>query len=297
LPDLSVEAAPQQPVAERRQRSTTRLLWPASVFYTLFFVIPLIILLLFSVWTQRDFVMQPGFTLANYIEALGESRYHPVFVRTILIGLASAVVTVPIAYTLAYLMRFVFSRTGRIWLDVILVSMFCGYLVRIYAWRTILGREGIINSALEQVGLIQEPLTFLLYSNWAIIITMVGLLLPLSVLPIYSAMSNVSSEHLETARDLGSRGLTLHRTILLPMVLPGVSTAFAIAFILAAGDFVVPSMVGGTQGTMVGNLIANQFRGVSPNWPLGAALAFSIMAIVIGIQLVLMRLLRWVTRW
>ena len=81
------------------------------------------------------------------------------------------------------------------------------------------------------------------------------------------------------------------------MVLPGVSTAFAIAFILAAGDFVVPSMVGGTQGTMVGNLIANQFRGVSPNWPLGAALAFSIMAIVIGIQLVFMRLLRWVTRW
>lgn len=284
-------------MVERKERSTTRLLVPTSLFYLLFFIGPLIILVLFSVWTQRDFVMQPGFTLSHYAEALGQPRYRPVFLRTILIGFISAVVTVPIAYLLAYQMRFVFSRTGRIWLDVILVSMFCGYLVRIYAWRTILGREGIINSLLEQVGLTQEPLTFLLYSNWAIIITMVGLLLPLCVLPIYSAMSNVTAEHLETARDLGSRGLTLHRTVLIPMVLPGVSTAFAIAFILAAGDFVVPSMVGGTQGTMVGNLIANQFRGVSPNWPLGAALALSIMLIVIALQLICMRLLKWVTRW
>lgn len=284
-------------VVTRAIRVTNRMLWPASMFYLLFFVIPLVMLLLFSLWSQVDYTIQPGFTLTNYVEALTTPLYHAVFVRTVVIALTSAVITVPIAYALAYQMRFVFSRTGRIWLDIILVSMFCGYLVRIYAWRTILGREGIINTTLETVGLIDEPLRFLLYSNWAIIITMVGLLLPLCVLSIYSAMLNVSGDHVETARDLGSRGLSLHRRIILPMVLPGVSTAFAIAFILAAGDFVVPSMVGGTQGTMVGNIIADQFRGSSPNWPLGAALAFVIMAIVIAIQFLVLRGLWWVARW
>ena len=297
MPEQSPAAPTQQAGGERKRRSTTRLLWPASAFYLLFFIVPLVMLLLFSIWTMDDFEIQPGFTLANYAEAITTPLFRPIFLRTIIIGLVAAAVTVPIAYALAYQMRFIFSRSGRTILDIILISMFCGYLVRIYAWRTILGKEGIINTALEQVGLISEPLTFLIYSNWAIIITMVGLLLPLCVLPIYSSMANVSADHLETARDLGSRGVRLHRTIVMPMVLPGISTAFAIAFILAAGDFVVPTMVGGTQGTMVGNLIANQFRGFSPNWPLGAALAFVIMAIVIVIQVVVLRTLRWVTRW
>ena len=109
-------------------------------------------------------------------------------------------------------------------------------------------------------------------------LTLTGLLLPLAVLPIYSSMANVSRDHLEAARDLGSRGLHLLRTILLPMMLPGISTAFAFAFLLAAGDFVTPTLVGGTQGVMIGNVIADQFRGIGSNWPLGAALAFVVMA-------------------
>ncbi len=110
-------------------------------------------------------------------------------------------------------------------------------------------------------------------------------------------MVNVSKDHLEVAEDLGSRGLKMHRTILIPMVLPGISTAFAISFILAAGDFVVPRMVGGTNGVMVGNLIADQFKGLAPNWPLGAALAISVLAILIAIHSVTMRLIREFTRW
>lgn len=284
--------------AARRPWAALRQLGPASGFYAVFFVVPLLFLFVLSFWRVEGFERIPDITFTNYIESVTSKLYLSVFVRTILVGLATAGIVVPIAYVLAYLMRFVFTTKGQFLLDLVLISLFSGYLVRIYAWRTILGREGLLNTALLQLGLIQEPITFLIFSNWAVIITLVGLLFPLALLPIYSSMSNVSREHLEVARDLGAKGFRLHRTILVPMVLPGVSTAFAIAFILAAGDFVVPAMLGGTQGgVMVGNLIADQFKGSGSNWPLGAALAFLIMALVVAVYLVTTRVIRMVTRW
>ena len=147
------------------------------------------------------------------------------------------------------------------------------------------------------LGLIDEPLPFLIYSNLAVVITLSGLLLPLAVLPLYSAMLNISRDHVEVARDLGARGRHLLRTILLPMALPGVRTAFAFAFLLAAGDFVTPSLVGGTQSQLIGNIIADQFRGIGSNWPLGAALAFVTIAAVLIVYFAVIRLTRWVTRW
>jgi spermidine/putrescine transport system permease protein len=275
-----------------------RQLAPAALFYLVFFGLPLLILFALSFWTQQGFQRVPDLTLASYLKGVTDKLYQAVFLRTVMVGLLTALVVVPVAYVMAYLMRFRFERRGQLILSLVLVSMFSGYLVRIYAWRTILGTQGLLNAALEQVGLISEPITWLIYSPVAVMITLVGLLLPLSLLPIWSSMANVSRDHLEAARDLGSNGLRLHRTVLLPMVLPGVGTAFAIAFVLAAGDFVVPAMVGGTQGgSMVGNLIADQYHGSGANWPLGAALAFLIMLVLVVVYLVVVRLLRWVTRW
>ncbi len=274
-----------------------RLLAPAGGFYGLFFVVPLTILIVLSFWTVNAFVIVPEWTLSNYLDAVSSALYGAVFVRTILIGLGTAAVVVPIAYVLAYLMRFVFERRGQFMLDLVLVSMFSGYLVRIYAWRTILGKEGLLNTLLLQMGVISEPITFLIYSNLAVVITLVGLLLPLVLLPIYSSMSNVSREHLEVARDLGSKGVGLHRTILVPMVLPGLGAGFAIAFILSVGDFVIPQMVGGPQGVMVGNLIADQFKGTGANWSEGAAFALILLSCVLVVYLTTTRAVRWVTRW
>jgi spermidine/putrescine transport system permease protein len=273
-----------------------RQLIPAAGFYGVFFVASLGVLLIYSFWTQVRYDVVPGFTLANYLDSLASPLVRAVILRTILVGFVTAAIVVPIAYGLAYLMRFVFTRRGRLLLDLILISMFSGYLVRIYAWRTILGREGLLNAALLEVGLIREPMTFLIFSNWSVMITLVGLLIPLAVLPIYSSMSNVTRDHLDVARDLGSRGLHLHRTILLPMVLPGVSVAFAISFILAAGDFVVPTMVGGTQGLMVGNLVSDWFKGVAQDWPRGATLTFVVMGLSVAAYLATTRAIRGVTR-
>ena len=282
----------------RLPAGSLRQLGPTATFYAVFFGVPLVILFVLSFWTQQGFERVPDLTLRNYLEGFTNRLYLQVFLRTILVSLVTALIVVPVAYLMAYLMRFTFERRGQLLLGLILISLFSGYLVRIYAWRTILGTEGILNTALMQLGLISEPITALIFSPLAVMITLVGLLLPLALLPIWSSMANVSRDHLEAARDLGSNGLRLHRTVLLPMVLPGVGTAFAIAFVLAAGDFVVPAMVGGTTGgTLVGNLIANQFRGSGADWPLGAALAFMIMALLVFVYLTSIRLLRWVTRW
>lgn len=270
---------------------------PASLFYAAFFLVPMLALLVLSFWQAEGFTLVPTFTLANYEKIATSALHHTLILRTVVVGLSTAVIVVPIAFVLSYLMRFVFERRGELILQLVLLSLFSGYLVRIYAWRTILGKQGLLNSALDWLGLIDKPLTFLIYSNFAVVVTLVGLLLPLAVLPLYSSMSNVSRDFLEVAEDLGARRLYLVRTVLLPMTLPGVGAAFAFSFLLAAGDFVTPALVGGTQSIMIGNVIADQFRGVGANWPLGAALAFVMIVIVMVIYLAVMRLLRWATRW
>lgn len=270
---------------------------PATAFYAAFFLVPMLALLVLSFWRAQGFELIPDFTLANYAKIATSTLYHTLVVRTVIVGLSTACIVVPVAFVLSYLMRFVFERRGQLILQLMLLSLFSGYLVRIYAWRTILGKQGLLNGALQYLGITDQPLTFLIYSNFAVVVTLVGLLLPLAVLPIYSSMFNVSRDFIEVAEDLGARRLHLVRTVLLPMTLPGVGAAFAFSFLLAAGDFVTPALVGGTQSILIGNVIADQFRGVGANWPLGAALAFVMIVIVMLIYLVVMRLLRGVTRW
>lgn len=270
---------------------------PASVYYGVFFAIPMVGLFVLSFWRSRGFELIVDLSPESYAKIATSPVHRVLAIRTVVVGLVTTSIVVPAAFALSYLMRFVFERRAQLLLQLILISLFSGYLVRIYAWRTILGKQGLINTTLEWLGLIAEPLEFLIYSNLATIITLTGLLLPFAVLPIFSAMANISREHLEAARDLGSKRLHLVRTILVPMALPGVRTAFAFTFLLAAGDFVTPSLVGGTQGIMIGNVIAEQFRGIGSNWPLGAALSFVIMGVVLAFYFAIMGAIRRITSW
>lgn len=272
-------------------------LLPAGLFYVLFFGVPMVSLLVISLWRAQGFVLIPDFTFANYQRIVESALYRGVLLRTVGVGLITAAIVVPVAFTLAYLMRFVFELRGQLILQLVLLSLFSGYLVRIYAWRTILGKQGLLNSALQWLGLIGEPLEFLIYSQAAVIITLSGLLLPLAVLPLYSAMQNVPRDHIEAARDLGAGRFHVLRTVLVPMVMPGVRTAFAFAFLLAAGDYVTPTLVGGTQSIMIGNIIADQFRGTGTNWPLGAAMAFVVVGVTLVLYVAITQLIRWMTRW
>src|SRR4029077_8271081 len=171
---------------------------------------------------------------------------------TIALSLLASVIVLAIAYPFAYAITFVFPRRRQLLYFLVLVSLFGGYLVRIYAWRTILGAEGVINGTLITLGIIQEPIRALLNSPIAVVIALVNFLVPLAVLPIYAAMQNVSPGLLEASRDLGAGSVDVTRSVVLPLTLPGVRVAFIFVFIASTGEFAIPSLLGGTETQFVG---------------------------------------------
>jgi spermidine/putrescine transport system permease protein len=184
-----------------------------------------------------------------------------------------------LGFLYAYLIRFKAGRYGPLLLFVALVTLFGGYLMKIYAWKTILGNEGIMNSALLGAGIIEEPFTALLYSPAAVVVTLVNFLLPLAVLPIYGALRGIRDIEVDAARDLGARPVRILRDVIVPRSRAGLVAAFVFSFLIAAGDYVTPLLVGGKM-TMIGNLIAPQF-GQFFNWPLGAAMSYAVLFIAL----------------
>lgn len=272
-------------------------LGPAAAFYALFFLVPLGLLVAYSFFevSQASLQVEPAFMLDNYRAAVTGGLYRELIVRTVLLALVVACVVVMLAYPFAYIATFTFPRRRELLLFLVLASIFGGYLVRIYAWRTILGEEGLVNSLLHSIGLIDAPLSFLIFSRFAVVVTLVNILLPFAVLPLYAAMQNVPRDALEAARDLGGGPLTVFRSVTLPLTATGLRIAFAFAFVLASGDFVTPALVGGTDGLMIGNVIADQF-GVAFNWPLGAALAIATLFVVLAVYWLVGRAIRFASQ-
>lgn len=258
---------------------------PVTAFLTVFFVIPLGIFFIYSFWVTRRYELVSDWTVGNYSEALSEPAYRRLLWNTLLVASIASACTLAVAYPFAYAIHFRLRRFREPLLFLVLLALFSGYLVKIYAWKTILGNRGVINEALLRLGLIDEPLSFLLYSRPAAVITFVNFLVPLAVLPIYASLQNVADEQVEAARDLGAGGLAAFRRITLPLTRDGLLVAFAFTFIIAAGDYVTPQLVGGTSGAMIGKAVVSTF-GVTFNWPLGSALAFLTLAAVVAVLVV-----------
>lgn len=255
---------------------------PATLFLLVFLIGPVAVFFIYSFWTIEVYDLVPAWTLGNYADALSDPIYQSLFAQTIVTAALAAVITTVIAYVFAHALRFHLRRYQEPLLFLVVVALFSGYLVRIYAWRTILGDEGVINTALQALGLVSEPLSFLLFSRIATTITLVNFLVPLAVLPIYAVLQNVRDEEIEAARDLGAGAAGAFWSVTLPLAWGGVFAAFALTFIIAAGDYVTPQLVGGTSGSMIGRTIASTF-GTAFNWPLGAALSFLTLTFVLVI--------------
>ncbi len=267
---------------ETRDRWLSALqLAPVTAFLLTFLVVPLAIFFVYSFWVTRSHALVAEWTVSQYEEGLTDPVWRDLLRNTFVIAFLTAAVTVAVAYAFAHAIRFHLRRYQEVLLFLVLIALFSGYLVRIYAWRTILGNEGIINQALVWIGVVDEPLSFLLFSRSAAIIVLVNFLVPLAILPIYGALQNVRDEEVEAARDLGASAASAFRKVTLPLAWSGVFVSFSISFIIAAGDYVTPQLVGGTSGSMIGRAIANQF-GVTFEWPRGAALAFLTLAIVLA---------------
>jgi spermidine/putrescine transport system permease protein len=251
---------------------------PAAAVFLLLFAVPLLYFLVLSFWQVAFYRLVPTFTLANYAQAL--TRYPDVGLATVLVALATAALTTALGFVYAMVARFAAGRWGEPLLFLAVLTLFGGYLMKIYAWKTILGNEGLLNSALVSSGIVDRPIAALLYSPGAVVVTLVHLLLPFAILPVYGAMRGVSPIELEAARDLGARPWRVVPDVLVPRCRAGVVGAFAATFLLAAGDYVTPTLVGGKM-TMIGNLIAPQF-GQWFNWPLGAAMSFVTLAMALA---------------
>ena len=255
---------------------------PAVLVWTALFLVPLFFFFLIGFWSVRSRIMRPDLTLKNYASTIGD--YGDVLLYTLGMALAVAAATTVLAYAFAYAIRFRAGRYGDALLFVTLITLFGGYLVKIYAWKSILGRDGILNGVLLWMGVVDQPLSVLIYSSYAVVITLVYFLLPFAILPIYGSLRSISDELIEAARDLGSTPLQAARDIVLPQCERGIAVAFLLSFLIAAGDYVTPRFVGG-GASMMGHFIETQFS-FGFNWPMGSAMAYTLMASSLAVTLV-----------
>lgn len=269
------------------------LMTPAAAVLGLLFIAPLIWFFVVSFWEVKLFKVVPGVSLSNYAKVITD--YVGPIAFTAAISAAIAVVTTVLAFVVAHLIWTRGGILGAFLLGATLLTLFGGYLVKIYAWRTILGREGIINSSLMGLGVIDQPIDALLYSPTAVALVLTSYLLPFAILPLYGALRAIDPVSLEAARDLGASPYAVLRDGVLPLCVPALTTSFALCFLVTAGDYVTPRLVGGTQVLMMGNFIESQF-GLRMNVPLGAAMTFTTLvtstAVIIAAWLGLRHLLR-----
>jgi spermidine/putrescine transport system permease protein len=256
------------------------LLLPSLTILTLFFVLPTLVFFVYSFLLSRLYRVEWVFTLENYVRALTTPVYWKAIGNSLLIGLLAATCTTLVSYPFAYFLTYRIRKGRNVVLFLVVVSLLGSYLVRVYAWKTILGREGVINSFLLMVGFIDEPLLFLLYSRLAVVVTLVHVFLPFTLLPILSSLQNIPFELIEAAKDLGCSPFRAFLRVTLPLSATGVLAGFTYTFILSAADYITPQLVGGTSGTMIGLSISNQFVKVG-NMGLGAALSFVLLVLLV----------------
>ncbi len=240
---------------------------------------PLALLALYSFWSQNHYALDTHLTLAQYKASLGRASYRALFARSLEISSLVSAITVLLAYPMAYFVAFRVQKSKFVWLVLLTIPFWTSYLLRIFAWKVILGYNGVINSGLLSLGLIHRPLEFLLYNPTAVVVTLAHAWAPFAILPIYVSLEKIDRSLLEAAADLGDGAVRRFFRITLPLSLPGVIAAMVIIFVPTTGDYVTPSLVGGFNGVMIANIIEVQFDKVG-NWPLGAALAMASMAAV-----------------
>jgi spermidine/putrescine transport system permease protein len=225
------------------------------------------------------------FTWAAYAENASRPIFWIVLFRSLLISAAVTAVTLLLSYPVAYFIAFKAGRHKALLLVLITAPFFTSYLLRIFAWKIILGFNGVVNSALKTFGLIDAPLQFLVYNPFSVVVALSHAYLAFAVLPIYVALERIDKSLLESASDLGARPFANFRQITLPLSMPGLIAAALLIFVPTVGDYVTPTWVGGPGGIMVGNLIQSQF-GKANDWPAGSALSI-VVILTVGVLLAL----------
>ena len=242
---------------------------PLAVWISLFFVVPIAIVLLYSVLT-RDYTggVLWKFSLESF-SALANPSFLKATGTTIFIALISTTITIILALPVAYYMAR--SRNNTILLLLVVVPFWVNFLIRVYSWMAVLGQEGFLNDLLSWLGLTKEPVTFL-FNIWAVILVHVYAYLPYAILPLFTTIEKFDFGLLEAARDLGASHMESLTRIMLPNVQSGIITAVLFTFIPILGSYAIPDLIGGTDSTMLGTIVALNLR-TANNWPLASAIS------------------------
>src|SRR4051812_2355389 len=293
-----VEAGGRPERAPRRKRrldlTTPALLGLPVAWLAVFFLVPIAIV---AAYSFDVYSLDPGphsFTLAAWRAFLHSSVYLKLFWKSVKMSLAVSAVVVVLAYPLAYFLALSGTKRKYVLLLLLIAPFLTSYLLRVLAWKVILGNQGVINSFLFWTGLREpdHPVSQLLYSRFAVMLVLGYIWLPFVALPIFVSLESLDQRLLEAASDLGASRLQAFRRVTLPLSLPGIFAAFLFVFIPTLGEFVTPSLVGGASGYMYGNQIVDLFGTGFPDWETGSVLALFLLGVVAVLTVVFARFLQ-----
>jgi len=250
---------------------------PPVIWMGLLYFVPIIILISYSFWHLEGFDIVKEFSLHNFQAIATNRSYQSVIIRTLLTALGVTIIDIIIALPVGYFIGKSAGKYQGILTLLIILPLWSSYLVRVFAWKVILGYNGVLNNILLFLGVFDRPSQIFLYNQFSTTLTFVHIWLPFMILPIITAFEKLPPEQLEASADLNAPPLTTFFQVAIPQIMPGIWAGAISVFSLTMGDFITPSLVGGTNGIMLGNLISSQF-GISYNWPLGAA--FSLLVII-----------------
>lgn len=285
-----IEAPVVLPRRERRPRRSAALaffLGPPMSWLLLLVVVPYAGVLVFSFWRTNYVDLIPAFTWANLHRLATDPVAHTVALRSAWIAAVVTAATFVISFPLAYFGAF-HVKQKKLFVFLVIAPMWVSYIVRLYSWRLLLGDDGVINKALEGIGLISQPIGALLFSSFAVIVTLTYVYMPFMFVSLLTALEALDKRALRAASDLYANPVRRFLAVTLPLTKPGIAAGVMFVFPLTFGDYIAPTIVGGTSSQMIANLIQNQF-GVTFDWPYGAALALGLLLVVLAVLWILER--------
>ena len=269
---------------------------PPILWVGLFLLLPYALMFAHSFWMVRNGMIVHQWNLRNYQTLFQNPVYLEVLFRTMRIAAGVTLFSLLLGYPLAYYMSFHAGIRKDLLYQLVIVPLWVSYLVRGYAWKTILGSEGVLNGFLQYAHVTHEPVSFLLYSPFAVILMLTHIYTPFVFLPLYASLEHIPRNLVEASHDLGAGSRATFLRVILPLSLPGLLAGATFAFVLTLGDFLAPLLVGGPSSIMIANIVQSLF-GTAYDWPLGAAISVCILLLTISLLFLTERLeKRWAFR-
>ena len=253
---------------------------PPLLWVGIFLLLPYVLMFLHSFWLVRDGFIVHQWNLGNYVTLFTKPVYLQVLLRTMRIAGSVTLFSLLLGYPLAYYLSFHSGARKEFLYQLVIVPLWVSYLVRGYAWKTILGSDGVLNGFLQYAHVTHKPVEFLLYSPFAVILMLTHIYTPFVFLTIYAALETIPRPLIEASQDLGATPAKTFFRVILPLSMPGLLAGATFAFVLSLGDFLAPLLVGGASGTMIANVVQSLF-GAAYDWPLGAAVSVCILLLTL----------------